>query len=366
MIPYVDLGAQFRGEEAELLPKIAAALRRGQWVGGDDVEAFESEVGTRLDVPHIVGVGSGTDALILSLRALGIGAGDEVITAPNSFVSSAAAIVAVGARPVFADVSPDQNIDPGRVEAAISPRTKAIMPVHLTGRIAAIGPISQLAQRHGLRVVEDAAQAFGSRLGGRNAGTFGDAGCFSAHPLKNLNAAGDAGFVATSDARLAARLRELRNNGLQDRNTVGSWGTVSRLDTIQAVILRHRLERLDETIDARRERADRYRASLDSELAWWPERGGPERFDTFHTFVVQVDRRDELRAFLAEHDIGSSVHYPTPIHLQPAARGLGYAKGDFPVAEAQARRIVSLPVHPNTTLDDIDRVVETIHRFYRS
>ena len=363
-IPFVALGPQFEAEADQLLPKLRATLVRGQWVGGDEVAAFEGQIARLCGVEHAVAVGSGTDALILALRALGIGPGDEVITAPNSFVSTTAAIVHVGAQPVFADVLPDQNIDPASVQKAITPRTRALLPIHLTGRPAAMNDLLEIARRHDLRVVEDAAQAVGARLHGKPAGSFGDVGCFSAHPLKNLNAVGDGGYLTTSDSRIAERVRRLRNNGLCDRNTVLEWGIVSRLDAIQAVVLSHRLEHLDQVIEARRRNAALYRAALPANDVFWPP-CRPEEWNTFHTFVVQVDRRDELADFLASRGIGSAVHYPIPIHLQPAARSLGHHAGAFPVAERQAKRILSLPIHPFLTSENISEVAQVIGEFFR-
>jgi dTDP-4-amino-4,6-dideoxygalactose transaminase len=363
-IPYVDLAAQYAGERDVLERLIGSALSEGQWVSGAQVEQLERRLSARLGTPHTIAVASGTDALVLGMKALGIGPGDEVITPPNSFVASTASIVHVGATPVFADVLPDQTIDPAAIERAIGPRTRAIMPVHLTGRTCRMREILALARAHDLFVVEDAAQAFGSRAGDRATGTFGDIGCFSAHPLKNLNAMGDAGFVVTANDDVAARLRRLRNNGLVDRNTVTEWGTVSRLDTVQAVILAHRLDAIDDVIAARRRNAAQYRAALDPGLVFHPA-SDPDAFDTFHTFVVQVDRRDELQRWLADHGIGTSIHYPVPIHLQPAARALGHRPGDFPVTEAQAARILSLPIHQFLSADAITRVVAAIHEFFR-
>jgi dTDP-4-amino-4,6-dideoxygalactose transaminase len=365
-VPYVATAAQFAAEAEALLPLLAGVMARGQWVGGEEVERFEAAIAARCGVSHAVAVGSGTDALILSLRALGIGADDEVITAPNSFVSTTAAIVQVGARPVFADVRADQNLDPDAVERVVTPRTRAILPVHLTGRLAAMDQLSAIARRHDLRLIEDAAQAIDSRLSGRAAGAWGDVGCFSAHPLKNLNAMGDAGFVTTSDAKVAERLRRLRNNGLVDRNTVLEWGTVSRLDSLQAAVLLHRLGTLDGIIAARRANAALYRerfAALRAGQVFHPP-CRPEEHNTFHTFVIQVDRRDELAAYLAARGIGSAVHYPVPIHLQPAARALGHRVGDFPVAERQADRVLSLPIHPFLTPNDVGRVADVIAEFF--
>lgn len=364
-VPYVNLIAQFEEEKDELLAVVTEALRRGDFVGGADVGALESELATFHGVPEVVALNSGTDALMLALQGLGIGRGDEVITPANSFIASTAAVVHVGATPVLVDVLSDQNLDPNAVARAITPRTKAIMPVHLTGRIAEMDAILDLAARHGLKVIEDAAQSIGSAYKGRLAGTFGEAGCFSAHPLKNLNACGDAGFLITSDAELAARLRRIRSHGLVDRNTVTEFGLVSRLDTLQASILRMRLKRLPGVIERRRRNAQLYRELLDpAHIAIPAER--EEAFDTYHTFVVQVDRRDALQAHLAALGIGTAIHYPVPIHLQPASRNLGYKEGDFPVVEAQAKRILTLPVNQFLSSDDIARVAETVNAFYTS
>jgi dTDP-4-amino-4,6-dideoxygalactose transaminase len=363
VIPYVALDRQFAAEADELLPRLRDVMARGQWVGGEEVERFEAAVGELCGTPHVVAVASGTDAIALALRALGIGPGDEVITAPNSFVATAAAIVLAGAKPVFADVQPDQNLDPEAVARAIGPRTRAILPVHLTGRIAPMTELTALARQHDLRVVEDAAQAIGARLHDRPAGAHGDVGCFSAHPLKNLNAMGDAGFVTTADGKVAERIRRLRNHGLADRNTVLEWGTVSRLDALQAAVLSHRLRALPTVIDARRANAARYREALAGVPVFHPACRSEEH-NTFHTFVIQCDRRDELAAFLAARGIGTAIHYPVPIHLQPAARALGHRAGDFPAAERQAGRVLSLPIHQYLQPAEIDRVVAAVHEFF--
>ena len=361
-IRYVDIGAQYAEERAELLPIIDRVMASGQYIFGPDIELLETEFAALCGTKHAVALNSGTDALIFALAGFGIGPGDEVITPPNSFVASAAAVVHLGATPVFVDVQPDQNIDPARIESAITRRTKAIMPVHLTGRICDMHPIRDIAQRHGLKIIEDAAQAVGSRYDGMIAGSLGDAGCFSTHPLKNLNAAGDGGLVTTDDDALAAFLRGHRNHGLLDRNTVGRFGYVSRMDSLQAAILRYRLGRLDSIVARRRANAARYRARLDPALVFAP----PDRnieFNTVHTFVVQVDRRDALQKHLAEQGIGTAIHYPVPIHLQPAAAALGHKRGDFPVTERQAERILTLPVHPGLTAEDVDRVADVVNGF---
>ena len=361
-IRYVDVGAQYAEERDELLPIIDRVMASGQYINGPDIELLETEFAARCGTRHAIALNSGTDALIFALAGYGIGAGDEVITPPNSFVASTSAVVHLGATPVFVDVQPDQNIDPALIERAITKRTRAIMPVHLTGRICDMHPIRELAARHGLKVIEDAAQAVGSRYDGRVAGSLGDAGCFSTHPLKNFNAAGDGGFVTTDDDALAAFARSHRNHGLLDRNTVGRFGYVSRMDTLQAAILRYRLGRLDSIIERRRANVARYRARLDPSVVFMP----PDRnieFNTFHTFVVQVDRRDALQKHLASEGIGTAIHYPVPIHLQPAAASLGHGKGDFPVTERQAERILTLPIHPALRPEDIDRVAAVVNSF---
>lgn len=363
-IPYVNLAAQYAEERDELLPIVDRALATGQYVGGEPIEALERALAPICGAKHVIALNSGTDALIMGMAALGIGPGDEVITPPNSFVASTAAIMALGARPVFADVLADQNIDPDKVAQAVNSRTKAIMPVHLTGRIADMDPLIDIAGKHGLKIVEDAAQAIGSLYRGRPSGSFGDIGCFSGHPLKNLNACGDAGFVATNDAKVADAVRLMRNHGLVDRNTVTRFGAVSRLDTLQAVILNFRLTKMPSVIARRRANAARYARLLDPDLVFLP----PERqheFNTCHTLVIQVEQRNELQAHLAEAGIGTAIHYPIPIHLQPAAASLGHDKGDFPVTERQAERILTLPVHPWLGDDDIAFIAATVNQFVR-
>jgi dTDP-4-amino-4,6-dideoxygalactose transaminase len=364
-VPYVNMAAQWLEERDELLPVIEEVLAGGQWVGGGAIARFEATAARACGVEHVVALNSGTDALVFAMAALGIGPGDEVITPPNSFIASTAAIVQLGARPVFVDVGEDQNIDPGLIEAAVTPKTRAVMPVHLTGRLADMAPILEIAERHNLAVIEDAAQAIGSRYDGRPSGSFGRAGCFSTHPLKNLNACGDGGFLTTDDAALADAVRALRNHGLVTRDRVERFGQVSRMDTLQAAILGYRLGRLDEVTRRRRANAALYEERLDRDHIFMP----PERereFNTYHTFVVQVDRRDELQAFLKDRGIGTTIHYPMPIHLQPAAKDLGYGAGDFPVTERQAGRILTLPVNQTLVPEDIIYVADTINEFCRA
>jgi dTDP-4-amino-4,6-dideoxygalactose transaminase len=362
-IHYVDMAAQFAEQRDEIMTRIEAVLAKGKLVGGPDIETLEKEVAGFCGVAHAVALNSGTDALALGMAALGIGAGDEVILPPNSFIASAAAVAAIDAVPVFADVRDDLNMEPERVEAVITPQTKAIMPVHLTGRIAHMAPLADMAEQHGLLIVEDASQSFGSRYKDRLAGSFGDVGCFSAHPLKNFNAAGDSGFLTTDDGELAEKVARMGNHGLIGKGLSEAFGHVSRMDTLQASILRYKLEVLSDVIERRRGNAVLYVELLDPEHVFMiPEQD--MEFNTYHTFVIQVDRRDELKAHLAEAGIGSAVHYPGPIHLQPAASYLGYKAGDFPVAERQAGRILSLPVHQNLSEGDVRRVADAVNGFF--
>jgi len=363
-VPYVNFRAQFAEQKDEIYTAIEATFSDGHFVGGSAIEMLEQELADFIGVRYVVALNSGTDALILGLKAMGIGPGDEVITPPNSFVASTAVIIAVGATPIFADVRDDQNIDPEAVAAAITPRTRAIMPVHLTGRVADMAPLLELAKRHGLGVIEDAAQSIGSRYEGRNSGTFGTCAAFSAHPLKYLNAAGDGGFLATNNAEIAGKIRLLRNHGLADRDTVTVWGTVSRMDTLQAQLLRGRLRRLDSVIERRRRSAETYKRLLAGTPVFIPPCRNHE-FNTFHLFVIQTEQRNELQSHLKARGIGTGIHYPVPIHLQPAAEKLGHQRGDFPVTEHQADRILSLPIHQFLSVEDQEYVVNEIKAFLR-
>jgi dTDP-4-amino-4,6-dideoxygalactose transaminase len=359
------MAAQWAEERDELLPIVERLLSEGHWVGGPEIDELEEALARLCGVSHAIALNSGTDALAFGMAALGIGPGDEVITPPNSFIASTAAIVQLGARPVFVDVCDDQNIDPVRIEWAITPKTKAIMPVHLTGRIADMAPILEIAERHGLFIVEDAAQSIGSRYDGRMSGGFGHVGCFSTHPLKNLNACGDGGFLTTDDESVAEAVRASRNHGLVTRDTVARFGHVSRMDSLQAAILNFRLSRLDDTIARRRANAALYRERLNSERVFVPAER-ERAFDTYHTFVIQVERRDALQAFLRDQGVGTAIHYPVPIHLQPAAAELGHRAGAFPATERQAERILTLPVNQTLSPDDVVYVADRVNEFFRS
>lgn len=361
-VPFVALVLQQRAIKAELLAAVDRVLEHGQYILGPEVGEFERRFAALCRTPFAVGMSDGTHALLLALRALGIGPGDEVITAPNSFLASAAAIALAGARPVFADVRDDLNIDPERVAAAVTPRTRAVVPVHLTGRPADMERIGAIAQRHGLHVVEDAAQAIGATLNGRPVGSFGAAGCFSLHPLKNLAACGDAGVVTTADGKVADFLRAARNHGLRGRDDCGAWGYNARLDTIQAAVLNEKLPHLERWTAAKRRIAARYRQAL-SDVVRVPE-DRPGEGAVYQTFVIRADRRDDLQRHLAARGIDSKVHYPTPLHLQEAAAELGYTRGDFPVTERLATEILSLPIYPELTEEQEEAVTDGVRSFY--
>jgi dTDP-4-amino-4,6-dideoxygalactose transaminase len=363
-VPYVDLAAQHAPLKAEILAAVAGVLDRGDFILGGAVEEFETRLAALLGVKHAIGVANGTDALQHALRALDIGPGDEVITPPNSFVASTSCIVLAGATPVFVDVDATYTIDPEQIEAAITPRTKAIMPVHLTGRPAQMERVLAIAAKYNLAVIEDAAQAILAEFDGQRVGSTGTFGCFSLHPLKTLNACGDGGVVTTNDDALAKRVRILRNLGLQTRDDCAEWSVNSRLDSMQAAILLVKLDHLEDWTNARRANAARYREQLAGiDGLTLPTDSARER-QVYHTFVVMAERREALRAYLSERGIGTSVHYPVPIHLHTAARSLGHQRGDFPVTEHQAGRILSLPVHHTLRPDQLDRVAATIRAFY--
>ena len=362
-IPYVNLGAQWQDDRDDLLPIIDAVLGSGQYVGGDEVDKFEKNMAELCHVKYAVALNSGTDALTLALHLNGIGRGDEVITPPNSFIASTAVIMHLGAVPVFVDVLPDQNIDPDKIESAITKKTKAIMPVHLTGRICDMDPIMEIAHNHGLKVVEDAAQAIGSKYKSKPSGSIGDVGCFSTHPLKNLNACGDGGFLTTNDEKICAKAKSLRNHGIVDRDRVDNFGYVSRMDNLQAAILNYRLKKLDEIIYRRRQNAQYYLEYIETGEVFIPLEKEYE-FNTYHTFVIQVKKRNELKEFLLKQGIEAAIHYPTPIHLQPAAKRLGYKLGDFPITEKQAGMILTLPVNQSLGQSEIERICAAVNDYY--
>jgi dTDP-4-amino-4,6-dideoxygalactose transaminase len=357
------LAQQFADHEA-ILAKIREVVLRGDFTLGSDVDRFEDEFAAIAGTKHAIGVGSGTDALLLSLKALGVDRGDEVVTTPFTFYATVGAIVTAGARPVFVDILPDYNIDPERIEAVLTTRTKAILPVHWSGKPCDMDPIVELAASRGIPVVEDACHAVKATYKGRPVGSLGTLGCFSFHPLKNLNVWGDGGIVTTSADELAGRLRLLRNHGLVSRDECEVFAYNSRLDTIQAVVARHQLQGLDHITEARIAHASYF----DERLSALPEVSIPEREPTyrqvFHLYAIRCLRRDELKRHLVANGVDAKVHYPVPLHLQPAAAFLGHKRGDFPMCERIAAETLSLPVHEFITRDQQDQMVGLIKAFY--
>ncbi len=363
-IPLVDLKAQYAAIKPEIQAAIGEVLDSAQFINGPAVADFERRFAEFCGAGYAVGVGNGTDALTLALKALGVGDGDEVITTANTFIATAEAIVAVGAAPVFVDVDPLHfNMTPEGFSAAITPRTKAVIPVHLYGQTAPIAEIVDIAKRRSIKVIEDAAQAHGAEYNGRRAGSWGDAATFSFYPAKNLGAYGDAGAVVTNSEEVAARARMLRDHGRTDKYLHEYIGVNSRLDTLQAAILDVKLAHMDEWNEARRAVAAKYDAAL-SEFAWLtaPAEIASGRH-IYHLYVIQCARREELRLYLSDNGIGVGIHYPVPLHLQPAFRSLGYGAGDFPVAERLADSILSIPMYPEMTATQQRRIVQAIGAF---
>lgn len=362
-IPYSALATEASLVKAELMRAVENVLDSGRYVLGPEVAAFEREFADYCHSKFAAGVANGTCALHLVLRGIGLREGDEVITAPNSFIASASSIALAGARPVFVDVGDDGNMDPQRLEDAVTARTRAVVPVHLTGRPARMGDILDIAQRHGLFVLEDAAQAVGASLNGKRVGSWGQAACFSLHPLKNLHAFGDGGMVTSQDPELLARLAKSRNHGLANREQCDFWSFNCRLDEIQAAMLRVQLRHLDAWTEARRRLALRYNELLRPYVEV-PDEAPGERC-VFQTYVVKAERRDELKQHLNEHGVEALIHYATPIHLQPAAKGLGYTASDFPRTMRHVGRILSLPLYPTLTHAQQDRVAGLVSEFYK-
>lgn len=359
-IPLVELAGQYQMLRDEILPAMDGVMSRAQFILGDDVARFEEEFAEFCGARHCVGVASGLDALQLALRAVGVGPGDEVITAANTFIASALAITHTGATPVLADVREDDfNLDPAAVERAITPRTKAILPVHLYGQPARMEEIMDIARRHGLKVVEDACQAHGARYGRDRAGAMGDAGCFSFYPGKNLGGYGDGGAVVTSDPQIAERLRLDRNYGSRVKYVHESDGYNSRLDTIQAAVLRVKLRRLEGWNARRRELAALYRELLaDADVLLPAEMQGVEH--VWHLFVLRHPERDRLLADLHARGIGAGVHYPIPIHQQAPYAGVRTVPDAAPVSTLLARQILSLPLYPEMTEAQVAEVADAV------
>ena len=363
-IPYVNLSAQIKDESEKLFPILKKTLYSGQHVGGNPIKIFEKKILKFTDSKYAVALNSGTDALTLALHLCGVSNGDHVITTPNSFIASTGCIVHLGAKPIFVDVLPDQNIDYSKIENAITAKTKVIMAVHLTGRICQMDKIKKIANKYKIKVIEDSAQAIGSKYNNKYSGSFGDVGCFSTHPLKNLNSCGDGGFLTTNNESIYKMAKLLRNHGLKNRDNADVFGYVSRMDSIQATILNFRLKSLRSVVKARRKNANFYFKNIKTNDVILPYEKKNE-FNTYHTFVIQCKNRDKLKKYLFKKGIETGIHYPIPIHLQKASNFLNYKKGDFPVTEQQSKNILTLPVNQYLKQKDLEYIVFHINNFFK-
>ncbi|MCO5334192.1 MAG: DegT/DnrJ/EryC1/StrS family aminotransferase [Pyrinomonadaceae bacterium] len=368
-VPLLDIKEQNESLRSEIEAALARVLDTNAFILGSEVAELENETARYCGVTHAIGCASGSDAILLALMALGIGPGDEVITTPYSFFATVSSITRLGATPVFADIEPEYfNIDPARIEAKITSRTKAIEPVHLYGQCADMDAINAIAAKHGIRVIEDAAQALGAKDRERQAGSMGAIGCFSYYPSKNLGGMGDGGMLTTNDDTLAAKLRALRVHGSEERYYHKYVGLNSRLDGFQGAVLRVKLPHLDPWTEKRRANAEAYRH-------WFTNRGlgeyltapieRPGAFHIYNQFVIRVPKkRDELRAFLTENGIGTDIYYPLPLHLQECFAYLGYTKGDLPIAEEAACETLALPIYPELRSEQIEFVCGRIAEFF--
>ena len=363
-VPLLDLKAQYKTYKREVVRAINEVCESQSFILGQAVAEFEERIAAYCGSKYAIGVSSGTDALLVSLMALEIGPGDEVITTPFTFFATAGSIARVGAKPVFVDVDADSyNIDVRRIEKKITENTRAIMPVHLFGQAAQIKPIMEIARQHHLAVIEDAAQAMGAKQDGVKCGNFGICGCFSFYPSKNLGGFGDGGLVTTNSKTLAEKIKILRDHGQNPRYFYKVTGGNFRLDAIQAAVLTAKLKHLDKWNEKRRQNAALY----DYIFADSPVKGpkiDSNNVSIYHQYTVTVPKRDQLQKFLAENQIGSAVFYPKPLHLQECFRGLGYREGDLPVAEKLCREVLSLPVYPELTEEQIEYVAKMVLKFY--
>lgn len=369
LFDFLDLKTQFAAIRKEVMAAVTRVMESQHFILGPEVAQFEQEIAAKLGAKHAVGCASGTDALVLALAAAGIGGGHEVITTPFSFIASAGAIASVGAKAVFVDIDPITfNIDPQKIAAAVTPRTKAIIPVHLFGLPADLDPILAVARANRLFVIEDAAQAIGARYRGRAAGTIGDFGCFSFFPSKNLGGAGDGGLVTTNDDAMAEKLRMIRVHGSRQKYVHEIMGTNSRLDALQAAVLRAKLRHLDSWEDGRRNRAQRYRTLFElkglKNFVTCPVEPSADFHHVFNQFTIRVQRRDELKEFLRLRGIPSEIYYPLCLHLQKAFTEWGYRPGSMPVAEKTSAEVLSLPVYPELRDGQQELILQAIESFY--
>ncbi len=344
--------------------KIREVVIRGDFTLGSEVDLLEKEYAQISGTNHAIGVGSGTDAIFLSLKALGVGQGDEVITTAFTFYATIGAIVTAGAKPIFCDIREDYNIDPSEIESKITPATKAILPVHWSGKPCDMDAIEEIGKKYNLAIVGDACHAISATYKGRTAGSLGSIACFSFHPLKNLNVWGDGGIITTNSDKLADKLRLMRNHGLVGRDECHIFSYNSRLDTIQAVVARHLLGKINHITESRVAHAKYFDRELSSVSQIIIPNRDDNIYQVFHIYSISCQRRNELKNYLIENGVDAKVHYPIPMHLQPAANYLDHRKGDFPIAERIADSTISLPVHEFITRDQQDHVIKLIKDFY--
>lgn len=363
MISLVDLTAQYHSIKEEIDAAVMSTLESGHFILGPQVSKFEESVATYLGVTHAIGLASGTDALVIALRALNIGEGDEVIIPAYTFFATAGTVMSVGAKPVIVDVDPQSyQIDVNKIEATVTSKTKAIIPVHLYGHPAEMSPILEIARRHNLKVIEDNAQGYGAEYIGKKTGSLGDVGCLSFFPTKNLGAYGDGGMVVTNDPALADRMRMLRTHGWKKKYYSEEVGYNSRLDALQAAILQAKLPHLDTWNDKRRELSQRYNEHLAPLGVVTPvEREWAKH--VYHLYIIRTEKRDELQLFLKQKRIASEVYYPLPPHLSVPCKKFGYKEGDFPHAEKAAKETLALPLYPEMTLTQQDEVIAAVKEF---
>jgi len=365
-IPFLDLKAQYDSIKKEIDAAVSDIIQNGQYIMGPNVKALESEMAAYLGVKHAIGVANGTDALVLALKALGIGSGDEVITSPYTFFASAESISRVGATPVFADIDPETyDINPDEIQKKVSPKTKAIIPIHIFGQPADMERISDLAEKYHLYCIEDACQAIGSAYKDKKSGSIGHVGCFSFFPTKNLGGYGDGGMLVTGDDEIAEKIKLLRVHGSNKKYMHSMIGYNSRLDEIQAAILRVKLKYIDDWNKARRQKAKLYKELLQDAPVTTPYEH-KDVYHVYHLFTIQGEKRDELAAYLQEKGIPTGVYYPVPLHLQEVYKGLGYKPGDLPVAENLCAKNLSLPLYPELADDHIEYISAQIKNFYKS
>jgi dTDP-4-amino-4,6-dideoxygalactose transaminase len=366
-IQMLDLSEQYKSMRDEIIQKLDEVMSSSRFILGDNVKQLESDIAKYSNVKNGIGVGNGSDAIHIALQAVGVGEGDEVITTPFTFFATAGSIARTGAKPVFVDIDPVTfNIDPTKIEAAITPKTKAIVPVHLYGQMADMDPIVEIARKYNLAIIEDAAQAIGARYKGKTAGEMGTAAAYSFFPTKNLGAYGDAGMIVTDDDDVAEKCRVIRVHGSKPKYYHHVLGINSRLDELQAAILNVKLPHLERWSEERRKRAAYYTEKLNEKLNGIVETPveKEENHHVFHQYTLRVPERDQLQQYLKEQSISTMIYYPLPLHMQPVFKDLGYKEGDLPEAEKAAKEVLSLPMYPELKHEEQDYVIEMIVEFY--